>query len=75
MGTKWEKRLEHVFMEYSPVPKQQVIVQRETKVDNYRFRYIWPSVSKEGYQQEIELCVTSKDILACGKSSATPPHA
>lgn len=74
-GNKMEKKIEHVFMEYSPVPKQQVIVQIETKVDNYRSRYIWPSVSKEGYQQEIELCVTSKDILACGKSSATPPHA
>lgn len=74
MGTKWEKKIEHVFMEYSPVPKQQVIVQIETKVDNYRSRYIWPSVSKEGYQQEIELCVASKGILACSKSSPTPPH-
>lgn len=73
-GNKMGKKIEHVFMEYTPVPKQQVIVQIETKVDNYRSRYIWFSVSKEGYQQEIELCVASKGILACSKRSATSPH-
>lgn len=68
------KMIEHVFMEYIPVPKQQDIVPTKTKVDNYRSRYIWPSVSKEGYQQEIELCVTPKGIFACSKSSVAPPY-
>jgi hypothetical protein len=49
-----KKRLNVYLWDITPVPKQQDIVQIETKVDNYRYGYIWPSVSKERYQKEIE---------------------
>lgn len=38
----------------TPVPRQRGLVQTERKVDNYRPQYIWSSMLKEGYLQEIK---------------------
>lgn len=60
-----EKRLNVCLRNITPVPKQQDIVPTETKVDNYRYGYIWPSVSKESSRNRI-----LKSSLHVGKVEA-----
>lgn len=48
-----------------PVPRQQGLIQTERKVDNYRLWYIWSSMLKERYLQEIKDTWILKSHFMC----------